>query len=247
MKRIKVHNMIFMDASYSFSFLRMYYEHVVALFNQSFEGAQEIRGRIKAEYESKGREYDTQHMMEFHKVFDEVYPGYFHNSFLVTACSLFEHEVKKVWAFIQEEHQVPFGWHVFKESPVPQRMKKLLNFAGVVLKDDPPRIELPPPDFKPTTVYDENRTIISALWKELGYYYRVRNCIVHDNCLVEKARGSRTLQKYAIEKSILVERDGQPEIQLNENFNVTVCETMGKFFDKLMSAYYSTLLPEQTD
>ncbi len=68
MKRIKVHDMIFMDASYSFSFLRMYYEHVVALFNQSFEGAQEIRGRIKAEYESKGREYDTQHMREFHKV-----------------------------------------------------------------------------------------------------------------------------------------------------------------------------------
>jgi len=244
MKRIKVYNMIFIDASYSFSFLRMYYEHVVALFNQSLERALEIRGRMKAEYESKGGEYDTQHMKDFHKVFDEVYPGYFHNSFLVSACSLFEHEVKKVWALIQEEHQVPFGWQVFKEFPVPQRMKKLLNFAGVVLKDDPPRIELPPPDFKPTTVYDENRTVISTLWKELGYYYRIRNCIVHDNGLIEKARGSSTLQKYAIEKGILVERESGLEIQLNEDFNVIVCNTIGKFFDKLMSAYYSTPLPE---
>jgi len=242
--KYRIYNMQFMDASYSFSFLKMYYEHVVALFNQSYKRAQEIRGRIKAEYESMGREYDTQHMEEFHKVFDEVYPGYFHNSFLVTACSLFEHEVKKVWVLIQEEHQVPFGWHVFKEFPVPQRIKKLLNFAGVVLKDEPPRIELTPPDFKPTTVYDENRIIISTLWKELGYYYRVRNCIVHDNCLIEKARGSSTLQKYAIEKGILVENGGQVEIQLNESFNVLVCDTMGKFFNKLMGAYYGTPLPQ---
>ena len=235
--------MIFMDASYSFSFLRMYYEHVVALFNQSFKRAQEIRGKIKAEYESKGKEYDTQHMKEFHKVFDEVYPGYFHNAYIVSACSLFEHQVKKLWAFIRQEHNVPFAWEDFRD-PVPARIQKLLNFAGVRLKDDLPRIELPPPDFKPTTVYDENRTVISALWKELGYYYRVRNCIVHDNSLIEKARGSSTLQKYATETGILFDRDGQLEIQLNEEFNVVVCNTMGKFFDKLMSAYYGTPLPE---
>ncbi len=245
MKKIKVHNMIFMDASYSFSFLRMYYEHVLALFNQSSKRAQEFRGRMKAEYESKGREYESQHMKEFHKIFDEAYPGYFHNSFLVSACSLFEHEAKKVWAFIQEEHKVPFGWHVFKELPVPQRMKKLLNFAGVTPKDDPPRIELPPPDFKPTTVYDKDRTVISTLWRELGYYFRVRNCIVHDNGLIEKAKGSSTLKEYATEKGIIVERDDQPEIQLNEAFNVTVCNTMGKFFNKLTGAYYSAPLPEE--
>ena len=243
MKRIKVHNMIFMDASYSFSFLRTYYEHVMALFNQSFERGQEIRERIKAEYESKGREYDTQHMREFHKVFDEVYPGYFHNSFLVTACSQFEHEAKKLCAVIQEEHKMPKAWDIM-EGPAPAKTKSYLNLARVVLKDDPPIIELPPPDFKPTAVYDENRTIISTIWKELRFYYRVRNCIVHDNGFIEKARGSITLRKYATEKGIIKENEDHPEIQLNEDFNTTVCETMQKFFEKLMGAYYGTPLPQ---
>jgi len=243
---MKVHNMIFMDASYSFSFLRMYYEHVVALFNQSYNRAQEIRARMKAEYKSKGREYDSQTMKEFHKVFDEVYPRYFHNSFLMSACSLFEHEAKKVWSFIQAEHQVPLGWHDFKH-PVPKRMKILLNFAGIKLKSDPPKIELPPPDFKPTKVYDKDRTVISILWQDLQYYYRLRNYLVHNNGLIYNARGSENIKNYAIEKGILVERIGHPEIQLNEGFNVTVCSTMGKFFDKLMSAYYSTPLPKESD
>lgn len=237
--------MIFSEAGYSFSFLRMYYEHVVALFNQSTERAREIRGRIEAEYRENRKEYDRQHMEGFHKIFDEVYPGYFHNSFLVAACSLFEHQAKKTWALIQEEHRVPFGWYAFREAPVPQRMKKLLNFAGVNLKDDPPRIELPPPEFKPTTVYDDKRIVTSTLWRDLRYYYRLRNCIVHNNGLVHRARGSASIRKYASERGILVEKEGQREVQLNESFNITVCYTMGTFFSKLESAYYGTPLPEE--
>jgi len=238
--------MIFSDAGYSFSFLRMYYEHVVAIFNHSTARAREIRGRIEAEYREKGTEYDKQHMEEFHKIFDEVYPGYFHNSFLVSSCSLFEYQVKKVWAFIQEEHNMPFAWDDFKD-PVPKRMHKLLNFAGVVLQDDPLRIELPPPDFKPTPVYDDNRIVISTLWQDLRYYYRLRNCIVHNNGLVHRAKGSASIQKYAGEKGILVEKEGQREVQLNESFNIAVCYTMGTIFSKLESAYYGTPLPPETD
>jgi hypothetical protein len=245
MRKIKVLDWMFFEAGFSFSLPRMYYEHVLALFDQSTKKAQEFRKQVQAEYESKGREYDTQTMRDFHRVYDEVYPNYFHNSFLVTACTLFEHQVKKLWAFIQKEYQVPFVWDDFK-GPVPTRMKRLLNFAGVVLQDDPPilRVELPPPDFKPTPVYNGNRVIISTLWKELGYYYRVRNCIIHDNNLVEKAMGSSTLQRYAIERRIVVEIDGKSEIQLNKDFNLAVCETMRVFFNKLMDAYLRTPLPE---
>lgn len=238
--------MIFSDAGYSLSFMRMYYEHVVTLFNQSTERAREIRGRIEAEYREKGKEYDKQHMGEFHKIFDEVYPEYFHNSFLVTACSLFEHQAKKVWAFIQEEHNVPITWDDFRD-PVPARMQKLLNFAGVVLKDVPPRIELLPPDFNPTTVYDDNRIVTSTLWKDLRYYYRLRNCIVHNNGLVHRARGSASIQQYASERGILVEKEGQREVQLNESFNIAVCYTMGTFFSKLESTYYGTPPPPEPD
>jgi hypothetical protein len=37
--------------------------------------------------------------------------------------------------------------------------------------------------------------------------------------------------------------EGQLEVQLNEGFNKGVCDTMGKFFERLMSAHYSTPLP----
>ena len=216
------------------------------LFDQSYKSAQEFREKIRDEYESKGKEYDSQHMRNFHKVFDEIYPGYFHNSFIVSTCSLFEHQVKELWGFIQEDHKVPFAWDDFRDT-VPVRFHKLLNFAGVVLQDDPPRIELSPPDFKPQAVYPEDRFVISATWKELVFYYRVRNCIVHNNYQIEKARGSSTLNKYVVENGIIAERKGHPEIQLNEGFNVKVCNTMGKFCDKLMSAYYSTPLPKEAE
>ena len=246
MRKIKVLDWMFFEAGFSFSLPRMYYEHVLALFDQSTKEAQEFRKQAQAEYESKGREYDTQAMRDFHRVYDEIYPNYFHNSFLITACALFEHQVKKLLALIQKEYQVPCTWDNFKGS-VPARVKMLLDFAGVILRDDPPilRVELPPPDFKPTPVYNENRIIISALWKELRYYYRVRNCIIHDNNnLVEKARGSSRLQRYAIEKRIAIEKDGKYEIQLNKDFNLAVCETMRVFFSKLMDAYLRTPLPE---
>jgi len=243
MKRIKVHSMIFSDASMSFHNLRLYYEDVIALFDQSNKRSLEFRHKMRAEYKSKGREYDTDIMRDIHRFYDEICPNYFHNSFLITACSLFEHKTKEVWNFIQEEHQVPFGWHSFKK-PVPERMRILLNFAGVKLRSDPPTIELRPPDFKPTKVYPENRTIISKLYKDLLYYFRVRNCLAHNNGLVLEARGSGSIRRYAQERGILAEQKGDLEIQLNKEFNLNVLDTMRKFFDRLHGVYYSTPLPD---
>lgn len=237
--KYKVFNNMFFKAGYSFSDLSMYYRHIVTQLHYYADGIKESGKEIEEAEKEKGREFDKQGQEKFEAVFAEIWPGYFHNSFLTSACSQFEHEAKKLCAVIQEEHKMPMAWDVM-EGPAPAKTKSYLNLAGVVLKDDPPRIELPPPDFKPTTVYDENRTVISTIWKELRFYYRVRNCIVHDNGFIEKARGSITLRKYATEKGIIKENEGHPKIQLNEDFNTTVCETMQKFFEKLMGAYYGT-------
>jgi len=59
MRRIIVRNMIFSYLGYSFSFLRMYYEHVISLFNEWTKTAEEIRGRIRAEYKLMGAYYST--------------------------------------------------------------------------------------------------------------------------------------------------------------------------------------------
>lgn len=234
---------MFMEAGFNFSSLKMYYDHMVVLLRQASERMREAGKRTEVEYKKKQREYDKEYWGKFHKVFEEVYPGYFHNSFLISACSLFEHQVKKLCALIQEEHKVPVEWDDMQGS-APVKTKRFLRFAGVALQDNPLRVVLPPPDFTPTTLYDENRTLISALWKELENYFRIRNCIAHDNSLVQKARGSARIQEYATEKGILVDKEGQLEVQLNEDFNKEVCDKMEKFFQKLMSAYYSTPLPE---
>jgi len=241
--KYKVVNRLFFRAAYSFSDLSQYYMHVVTQLQYYADGIKASGRKIEEEHKEKGREFDKQGQEEFERVFAEVWPGYFHNSFVTVACSQFEHEAKKLCAIIQEEHKMPVSWDEM-EGPAPIKTKSYLNLAGVVLKDDPRRIELPPPDFKPTAVYDGNRTVISTIWNEFRYYYRVRNCIVHDNGLVERARGSSTLRKYVTEKGILNEKEGRPEIQLNKDFNVTVCDTMRKFFEKLMRAYYVTPLPD---
>lgn len=234
---------MFFKAGYSFSDLSMYYRHVVTQLHYYADRIKESGKEVEEAEKERGREFDKQNQEKFEAVFAEIWPGYFHNSFLTSACSQFEHEVKKLCAVIQEEQKMPMAWDVM-EGPTPAKTKSYLNLAGVLLKDDPPRIELSPPDFKPTAVYDENRTVISTIWKELGFYYRVRNCIVHDNGFIDKARGSITLRKYATEKGIIKENKGSPKIQLNEDFNVTVCETMQKFFERLMGAYYGTPLPQ---
>lgn len=244
--KYKIHSMIFSDAGYSFSFMRMYYEHVVALFNQSTERAREIRGRIEAEYREKGKEYNKQHMEGFHRVFDEVYPRYFHNSFLVSSCSLFEYQVKKVWAFIQEEHELTEEWDG-KRGTIPQKTRRFLRIAGVILRSDPPRVVLRPPDFKPKVERDDSRVVISALWRELDNLYIVRNCIIHDNGQTQKAKNRERLEGYAAGKGVLANREGQLNVQLNEDFNKAACDTMGTFFSKLESAYYGTPLPQDPD
>jgi hypothetical protein len=207
MKKHKVVNKMFFRAGHSFSYLSMYYRHVVAQLRYYADGIKEAgKEREEAEKE-RGRVFDKKGQANFERVFAEIWPGYFYNSFLTSACSQFEHEVKKLCTIIQKEHNMPVAWDDML-GPPPAKTRVYLKLAGVVLQDDPPRIELRPPNFTPTEVYEEDRTVISALWKDLAYYYRVRNCIVHNNGLVEKARGADKLKTYAAEKGILVERAG---------------------------------------
>ena len=111
---------------------------------------------------------------------------------------------------------------------MPVRMQQLLNLAGVPFNDDPPKIERSYPDFKPVEVYDKNRVLVSILWEDLQFSYRLRNCIIHNNGLVNKARGAESITKYATERGILIEKEGQAEIQLNEDFNISTCNTKSK-------------------
>jgi len=51
----------------------------------------------------------------------------------------------------------------------------------------------------------------------------VRNCIAHHNGLIQKARNPDNVKKYAIGKGIFVDKAGQLELLLNEDFNKEAC------------------------
>jgi hypothetical protein len=108
--RIKVVNNMFFKAGYRFSDLSQYYRRVVTQLTYYADGIKKSGKEIEEAHKEKGREFNKHGQEQFERVFAEVWPGYFHNSFLTVACSQFEHETKKLCAIIQEEHKMPMAW-----------------------------------------------------------------------------------------------------------------------------------------
>lgn len=241
--RGKIFNRIFTDAEYSFSMLIFYYEHMIATLRKSSHYFQEFTERLEIENRNRQKEFDKNYWLKHYDVYTEIYPGLFNNSFIILACALFEYQIKKVCALIEEEHKAPLEWDDM-EGTVLLKTRRYLGIAGVILKDDPPRIGLSPPNFVPTEVFDKDRIIMKVFWQELENYFKVRNCIAHNNGEVERLRYPDKVIEYASRMGILVDENGQRKLSLNQVFNKEVCGTMMKFFNRLMSAYYSTPLPE---
>ena len=197
------------------------------------------------QYQKQDKELNERVWQDLQKIYGQLYPRFLNYSFLVSACSIFEYQLKRICALIPKEHKMPFGWEMsLAKTSMLMKMKSYFKLAGIVLKDDPPRIELPPPNFVPTEVFDENRVIIKTLWKALENYFMIRNYIVHDNGLINEARNPEKVRKYAIEKGIVLDNSGQSELLISVDFNREVCKTMEQFFSKLHSTYYSTPLPQ---
>lgn len=243
--KMKVMNMKFMDATFSFGQLKIYHQHVVELMARFAEGVQESGERLEAEYRLRGTEFNKQNWDGFHRIFSESYPGFFNNSFLISTCSVFEHRMEDLCYIVKEEHKMPYDWdHIPRfKGTIPAKAKTYLARARIEFKDDPPHIQQRPPDFAPVEVYDENRVIVRELWEALDNYFMVRNCLAHENGFVQKARNEAKLRKYAIEKDIVADKGGRPVLVVTKAFNYEVCDTMEKYFWRLTSAYYSTALP----
>lgn len=243
--KYKVHNRIFIEATYCFVNLMPYYNHMTALLRGLSEESQADGEKLRIDYQKKNKEFNERIWQDLQKIYGQLYPRFLNYSFLVSACSIFEYQLKRICALIQEEHKMPFGWEMdSSRKSMSIKIKRFLNFAGVILKNDSPRIELSPPDFVPTEVFDENRIIVKTLWKELENYFMVRNCIVHDNGLINQARNPEKVRNYAIEKGIILDNSDQSELLITADFNREVCKTMEQFFNKLHGAYYSAPLPE---
>ena len=78
----------------------------------------------------------------------------------------------------------------------------------------------------------------------MSLYRKVRNCIAHHGGSISRMRYQKRISEYASERGILIDDNDQKELKLSHDFNKEVCDTMMKFFSKLQSAYYGTVLPE---
>lgn len=243
-KRIKVFNSIFMDAEYSFSMLNFYYGEINNLLHRRANDFHKHTDELEEEHKKLQRQFDKEYWLKHYDVYSEYYPHIFNNSFIISACSLFEYQVKNVYALVKKEHKLSREWDDMKKGSAPFKAKILLWHGGILLKDDPPTVVLSPPDFVPTEIHDEKRIIADKLWEELENYFRVRNCITHHNGVIQNLRYPKKVMAYASKKGILVDNGGNKALLLSQDFNREVCDTMMKFFSKLTGAYYGTPLPE---
>lgn len=227
-----------MDAEYSFSLLKFYYGEITELLSRRAKDFREYTDKQEEEHKRIQRPFDKEYVLKHYDVYSEYYPNIFRNSFITTACALFEFQIKKLCELIKEEHRIPLEWDDMKGS-VPTRTKRFLGFAGILLKDDPPGSDQ---YVLSVGTYVKPMTI-KQLWNELENYFLVRNCITHHNGLIQKMRNPERLTSYASKKRLIKEDGKQIELQLTQDFNKEVCETMMRFFSKLNSAYYSTPLP----
>jgi hypothetical protein len=238
--KIKNFSPLFLKAEMSFHNLKLYNEHVTDSLKRSSNDSRAYIERLEAIYKNKQQRFDKQHWQKYLEIYENIYPNIFNNSFLISACSLFELQAQKVCAVIEEEHKIPIKWDDMEGNAF-IKTKRFLVYAGVVLKDDAPG------SFQSWLFINmpiEKKLTVKELLYDLEHYFLVRNCIVHQNGIINKWRNQEKLKEYAIDNSIYQENPESQQIALNETFKIEVCNNMGLFFAKLSSAYYSIPLPE---
>ncbi|MBI4304292.1 MAG: hypothetical protein HY665_08165 [Chloroflexi bacterium] len=228
-----------MDAEYSFSMLRFYYDEITRLLHDRAAHFRQYTDELDEAHKKRGQPFDKAYWLKHYDVYSEYYPHIFRNTFLVSACGLFESHLSKLCALVKTEHESELGLDDMEKASVLTKARRFLAFAGIALKDAPPdavqtMLATIPPYHKELSWPE--------LWEEIENYYRLRNCVAHHNGCLERMRHYKKVRAYASARGILPE--GSPELSLTDEFNREACAVMGKFFFRLMSAYYSTPLPE---
>ena len=93
-RKIKVFNRIFMDAEYSFSLLKFYYNEVTELLRQRAADFRKFTDKLETEHTERKRPFDKESWLKHYDVYSGYYPNVFSNSFIISACALFEFHIK---------------------------------------------------------------------------------------------------------------------------------------------------------
>ncbi len=144
----------------------------------------------------------------------ETFPRILRNSFFVSAYSLLEYEMDVICRWLKKDKQLPISLSDLR-GDTPDQFKNYCKLA---------RLEFP---------------FNGRLWQEINNYRRIRNCIVHNRGLIERAREERELRAYIIRKGIISQDTIAQEIALTEQFCKKVVKTIGVFLNEVIEAHDS--------
>jgi len=205
------------------------FDHLVAhqrleKLKQCLNVTEKYLGEAKSEFEAKSYEELGLKPLYPQDVCDDIYseelwyyavkfPRILRNSFLVTAHSLLEYELNVICRKLKKVCQIPISWSDLKGDKLEQA-KLYFKLAG---------IEFPSHD---------------SIWKEVKYYYKIRNCVVHTNGLINELQDKdrRNLVPYLKKKSIISEDTIDEEIALTALFCKEVITTIQYFLNDVYEA-----------
>jgi hypothetical protein len=181
--------------------------------------------KAKVEFEAwsdeRVKELPAEQRQEFYDFYQDDYwqyaekfPRILRNSFLVSAHSLLEYEIKLICSRLKKEQQIPISLSDLKGDTILDRTKLYCKLAGLDFPFNDPT------------------------WKEIKQYSKVRNCIVHTNGLLKEFqdKDKKGLIPYLTKKGIISQDTIEQEIALTEQFCAEVVETIQAFLENLYKA-----------
>jgi hypothetical protein len=149
-------------------------------------------------------------------LYAERFPRILRNSFFISCWFLLEREMVAICRRLKRDKQIQISLSdLRRDIDILERGKLYFKLAGLLLS------------------YDDKT------WEELKHYYKVRNCIVHQNGLVKELQNDQDFITYIRQKSIISDDTIEQEIALTEQFCREVISTVRTFLGRLWETYES--------
>jgi hypothetical protein len=145
-----------------------------------------------------------------------TFPRMARSSYLVLCFSIFENRIDDLCEHIKTVKNIPISINDLRGDLL-DRFKKYIRLAGFPI------------------------SFGTASWNELNRYYKLRNCIVHDNGHLEALKHDSDMMHYIESKAIKSDDTIRDLLVLSPEFCAEVANTMKKIYKEVCkSVYYAT-------
>jgi len=141
------------------------------------------------------------------------FPRILRNSIFMSACSVLEYWMRVICSGLKEKQHMPIRWNDLRGGTIKQ-FRLYFELA---------HLDIP--------------VGMNKKWQEIENYYLVRNCIVHEQGLLEKFRNNSRLLRFVEKRGIISEDNGEKEIALTKQFCEETIDIMEDFSHKIYLAY----------